>query len=544
MDVISLDTLYAKEPRANGGNLDNLVTTVIPDGYNPGMGWLAAALTDTLPISEIPVTHTASELSTFKDLWYDRIHVIPGAIALGSLLSTQERDVEVWSSYRVPVELEEINGQNTDGLSIGGGPAAPNTFSELQSEFYSISITPEGPPVINATYEFVFDVGSTLLPVTGQRLTIINFMYENGVSEQYSWLTDIHQTVEDERRLSLRVKPRQSLACNYSLPGPDFTTLNGLLYTGNEREYAVPLWMDAHYIKATIVEGTSVINFDTGYKRFRAGGLVMIWDNETHFEAIEIEALDSSSLTLSNPTQSEFAKAFHVVPLRRCKIVGKPNLQKLNMDYGTANINFSLTELYSEPSGTYTQYNGVDVLLDRTFLFSQISDSVFKDRLTVDGRTGPFSTFALRKATKEYRTQNWLVRGLQRKYELLQFLHSRKGRQKQFYFPSWRNDVQVTATIGAASTGAQVTPSEYDAYEDEGGRAAYILLHDGTSFFRDVTFPSEGVISFGTALGQDVEPEDIQVFSFMHLVRFDSDTIDVSYTNDQARVSVPLVTVI
>ena len=57
-------------------------------------------VTNNLPIDLEPKTASVAwRMPTFLDDYYFRVHVKPGVIALGNLLSSQIRTVEVWSAH-------------------------------------------------------------------------------------------------------------------------------------------------------------------------------------------------------------------------------------------------------------------------------------------------------------------------------------------------------------------------------------------------------------------------------------------------------------
>ena len=73
------------------------------------------AITSNVPISEVPQNFTGHKAPSFLDDYYYRIHIKPGIVALGNLLSSQSRDVEVWSAYFEPKLLSSLDSSGTDG---------------------------------------------------------------------------------------------------------------------------------------------------------------------------------------------------------------------------------------------------------------------------------------------------------------------------------------------------------------------------------------------------------------------------------------------
>lgn len=545
------------EPSSFTPDSDNHITPEIRErtlwDYPPVPARLAdSSVAPTGFQSKVLVTQEATKTlqgyttkSSFYRDWYETIHVLPPRLDVGSLLATETRTLTVWNAWTIIQNLSSIDENNLAGVSItepAPGPA-PTDYNPLEERIYIVDLSLDGPATIDGNYVFNFPNDAPLVPVTGSRVTVLGYPYENGVVEQQSWLTDVQKAVDGETRIAVRSKPRMSLTCEYRMERRDNTTLASILYASGDTEFAVPLWMDAEHVRTDVLAGATEIFFDPSYLRFKDAGLVLIFQNEGAFEAVSITAVLGDRITLEDPVIQNYYGACYVVPLRRARIVGLPGLQKRNMGAGINKINFVMTENYLEPAGTYPQYKSTDVLLDRTFLTGNIQDSIHKERLTIDSESGIFETFALRNNTKEYRTQRWTVQQRQAKYELHQFLDSRKGKQKPFYYPSWRQDVVVTATIISNELTMQIEPNVYKGYATQGPREAYIELYDGTIFYRTLIFGAANDISLDTILGQDVTPEEIKFFCFMHLLRLDEDTLSSRYSDLNMDVQVKMVTI-
>lgn len=67
--------------------------------------------------------------------------------------------------------LEELEQAGTEGLTLTGQGAPPLTFAALQERTYTLTVTEDGPPAIDATYTWTFDNGEVVRPhITGSRI--------------------------------------------------------------------------------------------------------------------------------------------------------------------------------------------------------------------------------------------------------------------------------------------------------------------------------------------------------------------------------------
>lgn len=62
----------------------------------------SGAMANNLPVAEIVVGFTGNIVRQFEQDWYHHVHLLPAKIALGNLLSTQMRQVEVWNAHFAP----------------------------------------------------------------------------------------------------------------------------------------------------------------------------------------------------------------------------------------------------------------------------------------------------------------------------------------------------------------------------------------------------------------------------------------------------------
>lgn len=123
------------------------------------------------------------------------------------------------------------------------------------------------------------------------------------------------------------------------------------------------------------------------------------------------------------------------------------------------------------------------------------------------------------------------------------FLRSR-GRQGEFYAPSWANDITLTAPVAVGATVFRVAGHEFhDAWAADLTRRSFMvrLRSGGLRFFRIASMAKQtagGVPSTAitvTAPTTDtISPDTVRAISWMPRCRFASDSLSVSWITDQA----------
>src|SRR5260370_34401387 len=162
--------------------------------------------------------------------------------------------------------------------------------------------------------------------VTGSRITLFSVAPEwgEGMEETFEYLTDVLRAYSDnEQRRALRQLPRRAMRYRaLTLNARDAAGMESLIWGGQNQPYGVPWWPDAQPLLSTITAGTFVIPVNTADRQFAAGGLLAIWVDEFTFEALSIQSVAPTSVTVTSPTQFAWTAGpqTRVIPLFLCRL--------------------------------------------------------------------------------------------------------------------------------------------------------------------------------------------------------------------------------
>jgi hypothetical protein len=115
------------------------------------------------------------------------------------------------------------------------------------------------------------------------------------------------------------------------------------------------------------------------------------------------------------------------------------------------------------------------------------------------------------------------------------------GRRGALWFPSWREDIKLTADIAADSIYIEV--EEYDGYlhypaTPGSGRYILIYLNRSTWYVRKITdYPWLGYIAIDSQLGVAITMAEVKMFCFLYYGRFDIDEIEWEYVSPDVAIS-------
>lgn len=503
-------------------------------------------LTDNLPIQEIEASFDGWKAPSFLDDYYYRVHVRPGVIELGNLLSTQVRDVEVWSAYFEPQLLSSLSQVGTDGITLTQPQVPPTSFAALEARTYTLNISTNGAPVINALYTFNFQTDHPTLTVTGRRVVVWPFMPQTKHKEMLEWQTDIIPSYAGEQRLALRAEPRQTFNYTYMLTPEEFSRAKAISYQWAHRVYGVPVWSELTHVGPLPI-GTTYIPVDTTVADYRENDVIIIWESSSSEMAVDISTVQAGSVSLKLPLSREFTSAY-VAPLRFARAYAGIEYSRSGNDVVISKATFAVTQNKDlSASIGYPTYRGKDVVTDRTIVVGNISEKLFRPIDVFDNGSGPVEVDTQSDWVEHRQVLTFSTKNRVERWRARQWLHRLKGKQGTFWLISWNRDLEVTADFNSTSTGLVVKAIGYPTLY--GVKDIMIQLKSGTRVFNRVLSgtSSEGgteTISLASQIGVTATVSDVDMVCFMSHVRLDSDSIEISHEySGQVSINVSVVEV-
>jgi len=206
-------------------------------------------------------------------------------------------------------------------------------------------------------------------------------------------------------------------------------------------------------------------------------------------------------------------------------------VERSGPDLNTANIAFILTETADLGSSSYEQYRGHDVVPDCPILGGGSFDDGTAFEVSAFGSPASDDFWLRARDDVEFTFQTrWHKFTDADVFSLRQWLHSRRGRQKAFWLPSYAKDLTPAQPI----SGTTVT-----VYNDILGRSSFdieIAHKDGTVYRRQVTASSAGAPVNGRPTADltidssvTINLDDIARISYLVCSRFDADRVELEH---------------
>lgn len=492
----------------------------------------AASVTNNLPIDLEPKSgSTGWRMPSFLDDYYYRVHIRPGVIDLGNLLSSQTRQVEVWNAHFVGKLLSSITDVGLDGIDLAEPAPAPTTFKALESRIYVLSISTNGAPVIDGEYEFHFPGETPALHITGRRVVVWPFVPQTKFREQLQWLTDVMQAYSAEQRLALRAAPRQTLQYDFQLDQQQYSRAKAISTQWAHRVYGAPIWSESTRV-GNLAAGITSIAFDTTNADYRANDIVLVWESDEKFVAAETTTLTAGGVTLKLPLDRSYSNAF-VMPLRFARTLQGTEFSRMAHTVTRARLAFLVNNNVDlGASISLPQYRGKDVMTDRSVVLSDMSEKIVRAVDVFDNGSGPVTIDQERAYPDRTEVLSMDPQNRAEVWRMRKWLHARRGKQRTFWLPGWNRDLVLLENVGSAATSITVRPIGYPLYY--GTTDIMVVLNSGTILFNRVlsasTDPSGNeVLAMSGSFGVAFNVTDIDLVCFMKHVRLDTDNADINH---------------
>jgi hypothetical protein len=347
------------------------------------------------------------------------------------------------------------------------------------------------------------------------------------IDETLEWLTDVSISHDGtEERLQVTLSPRQSFKMNFPAPPNKKRLAQNVLWGNLDEEFLMPIWTQPVVVGA-IASGQTSLNIDTTYSEFRESGLALIWESFDNWQVLGVYSVSSGTIVFTADTRA-FSNAW-VLPLRTGFISNKVNK---SLDGYKANFSFEINILDNEELtvSAPTQYKADDIYTDVSLLEGSTTNDDININLNVfDPGIGLVEFYGTWNNARMGRTHRILNEDLSSAWALREFLHRRAGRYRQFWQPSFENDLNVKNS-GNIDAALSVDRDDYLKFAQE--RTHIAVEADGVWYFREIL--SAAIVDADTmsltldsALG--IASSAVKRVSWLGIKRLDTDVVEIKH---------------
>jgi hypothetical protein len=273
------------------------------------------------------------------------------------------------------------------------------------------------------------------------------------------------------------------------------------------------------------------------------GDQAMLWQSDVINEVVTITT--DSSGTYIDATLS-YTDAL-LVPMWGAESPTGVNIERSGAQLNAVSIALTTYENMDVGASTYAQYLSNDVVPDCAKI-DGLSESVDWQKSEFDNSTS-ITEYLRAKTTADVKyTMSWRVTTAADRYELLQWLHSRRGRQKVFWLSSRGHDFELsTATVSGTSILVYRRPGLTAL--DLADFHIDITNTSDVSIYRKVTAVTvtsslNGRARLALTISASASVAKPKRISMMRLSRFDADRIELDHRGvEGTTVKIPCIEV-
>lgn len=157
-----------------------------------------------------------------------------------------------------------------------------------------------------------------MFTITTGGLTVWPFVpnWSEPFIESLDYLTDVIPAFDGgEQRIELRTNPRRIFEFNITVKGLASSLLSNILWSSQNKPFALPLWHEKSTLSDNATSGTNVLTLDTDGLSLVEGGLVIVFNGVDSFEVVEVDSFDSGSITLVDNLVNTWVIGITVYPV-------------------------------------------------------------------------------------------------------------------------------------------------------------------------------------------------------------------------------------
>lgn len=486
----------------------------------------------------------------FFDDYYNRIHVSPNPLKLGTIGAFIRQPLFAWNAFTKSTKvLTSINITGDPTITIDGATAY--TFKPNEEVTYYVGASPKGPPEVLGLIAFNFVSNSPLpVTVTGNRATIIEMIPETPITETWEWLTSIMVAVDGtEQRVCLRNKPRKGLDLEYVGLGANEVREQHKFLLNAKGRVLLPYMQWATITTASALLGASAIYFKTGLCDVRSNDYILLIQRNAPSLLVQVVNVFADYVTILNPLSMDISANSIVVTCFPSLIDNNASLKRNLID---SDARFSLStscldirQNFVRPGSTasLTTLNGFPILNRRPVGMKDQDFSIDTGQEIIDNKTGNLELFSLWDSIKESVSLKFVVHrtsfsscgltGIEEMDYWRLFFDTIKGAFKGFLLPSYRNDLPLASApvLNADSMVIQGTGYANTYFPVNGYNYLAITSSLGVHYTKvlsaSVNLDGDSTITFSPALPTGYE--DVEYVSFLRQCRLANDKVTLEH---------------
>jgi len=417
--------------------------------------------------------------------------------------------------------------------------------------------------------------------------------WTNSVGETYEFRTTVFTTRSGrEQRVAERALPRRQVSFNALLWGAGLHSFQALMHDRGASPVSIPdparfaavLSQDAAAGSTTIIisnsppwlqPGVALSLSDLDQTEFRGSSAIEnVGSFSIDFDDGDFDVNRRAQITLTTPLTRGWPMGTVIRPVIEGRLRKDVDFAFVNDSVASTDLTLNILPPSQVPDLgdiAFEAFNGRPVLLTEPNWTQPPSVTHSTPFEEVDYGRGVTKAYLPIEFYTRITQFNYLGRSRETAAELLRLFVAMRGRQGEFYCPSWVNDMVPASGVPSGDHQLTVnTPTVATSYsESTVNKAVAIRLNDGRWLFRQVTaitptldagsgaFDADfsedfdggdapgfySVLTFDSPIEEDVYRKDISMICWLNVCRFASDLLSIQWaTDDVATIAAQIMT--
>lgn len=492
-------------------------------------------------VTDLPDASSGRLLRSFADIFYFRIWIIPRVLDAQNPLINTPIPFRIWNAFLTPNEILAITPTNGDGLELSVEPT--DIFETLEYREVFITITPDAPYQIDATFDFDFEYGGSLFRFLAVLADIMPLMPNSPIIERYEWKTDILPSYDGtDQRIALRTRPRRFFTFDFELINDaDRKEIYDIIYKTSDRTIVAPAYQYQARLKQKTVIGDNKLYFNTKRADVRIGEDVVVIAKNGFQYLYNVSTVAEDHVVITTAFSSVIATGAIVATTFGARLPNRSGLS-MNTRSGRAQFNLQLVEnrdQIAQPENgiVLPTLDGIPKLLRNPLSDAEAGETFDTGIEIIDNETGRPQFFTAWDQKFVEGTRRFLIQTLFDPEEMeywRTWLDYFRGQQRSFYLPTYREDLFHVKSSEILITQIEVEGTEYATEYANSPSYSALQVETNKGVFEAKVSAAENLgqstrIYFAEPLTEDIVDLEIYRISYLMLVRLANDSVTLTH---------------
>jgi hypothetical protein len=297
-------------------------------------------------------------------------------------------------------------------------------------------------------------------------------------------------------------------------------------------DWLLPMWTQAQYVGAVAVN-SDILTIDTDHYDFGRGKMLLLWESYSNWQLIGFDRVNTGANTITLTTRTRVFSAAWLIPVVNA-FIPKGSSKPLNGHNAKHRIIFQVTDpspYFPAAAPSFTSTLGTaDIFYDESLLNGDTLEDAFQAQITVhDEDIGLVSHYAPWLFNRLLRSHNVICETRVDAWNLRQWLYQRAGKLREFYQPSFENDLRSLST-GTVTNTLDVAADEIRRY---GSKRSTIAVETAAGWYPAQITSTTAVDATKTRLNLDrslgIAASAILRVCWLGVKRLNADSVDINW---------------